>query len=71
MELKLKTDVGDLTAVLASDSLDDGKIVWVGWLKEYPGVIVQERSIEEALDKLPKILDMMLEVEIKMLMKEI
>ena len=68
MELKLKTDIGELTAVFVSDILDH-KTVWTAWIREYPGVITQSDNIQEALDKLPGILDLMLEVEIEQLMK--
>jgi len=70
MELKIQTDIGELTAVLASGTIGNHKTVWTAWIKEYPGVITQQNSIQEALDKLPKILDLVLEVQIKMLMRD-
>jgi len=69
MELKFKTDVGELTAVLLSDTIDGGsKTVWTAWIKEYAGVITQADSIQEALEELPRALDLMLEVQIDALM---
>jgi predicted RNase H-like HicB family nuclease len=66
MELKLKTDIGELTAVFVSDTIDNGgKTVWTAWIKEYAGVITQADSIQEAMDKLPEILDLILEVQIE------
>lgn len=70
MELKLKTDVGELTAVFVSDQMNN-KTVYTAWLEEYPGVVTQADSIQEAMDELPKILDMWIEVEIEHLLDEI
>lgn len=67
MELKLKTDVGELTAVFVSD-MAGNKVAYTGWIKEYPGVVTQTETIGEGMKQLPKILDMMFEVEIKHLM---
>lgn len=69
MELKLKTDVGELTAVFVSDVAGD-KIMYTGWIKEYPGVITQSDTISEGMQQMPKILDMMLEIEIEYLMND-
>lgn len=70
MELKIKTDVGELTAIVLSDMLDNCKTAYTAWIKEYPGVITQADTIQEALDKLPAILDLMFEVEINHLMND-
>ena len=69
MELKLKTHVGELTAVFVSD-MAGNNIAYTGWIKEYPGVITQTDTISEGMKKLPKILDMMLDMEIKYLMND-
>jgi len=71
MELKIQTDVGELTAVLVSDiRISNHATVWTAWLKEYPAVVTQANSIQEVLDELPKILDLLFEVEIEHLMKD-
>ena len=67
IELQLNTDVGELTAIFISDTIDNHKTVWTGWIKEYPGVITQAETIEEAMNQLPGILDMLLKVEMQML----
>lgn len=70
MELKFKTDVGELTAVLLSDTIDGGsKTVWTAWIKEYAGVITQADTIQEALEELPRILDLFLRVQADQLVK--
>lgn len=62
MELKLKTDVGDLTAVFLKDWAGSD-LVYVGWIKEYPGVVVQTDTIEEAMKEMPGILYDIIKIE--------
>lgn len=68
INLTLKTDVGKLMAVFIPDTISD-KVVWTAYIEEYPGVVMQVDSIQEGMDKLPGILDMVLEMEIKMMMQ--
>lgn len=67
IKLTLKTDVGKLTAIFIADTISD-KVVWTACIEEYPGVVTQADSIQEGMDKLPKILDMVLTAEIQMMM---
>ena len=66
MELKLKTEIGEVTAVFVSNPINAYKNVYTAWIIEKPGVIVQSDSIGEAIDDLHKSLSLMLEVENKM-----
>lgn len=66
MELKLKTEIGDVTAVFVSSPVNAYKNAYTAWIIEKPGVIVQSDSVGEAIDDLHISLRMMLEVEKKM-----
>lgn len=64
---RLKTDVGELTAVFIMNTGDhDG--IWTAYIEEYPGVVTQGENMEVVMARLPVILDLMLEVQIKSMM---
>lgn len=70
MEIKVKTEIGEMTAVIVSDILDNHQTAYTAWLKEYPGAVTQDETISGAINKLHTALEMLLEVEIQMLMED-
>jgi len=61
MELKLKTKIGELTAIFESEPINCYQDVYVAWFKEQPSIIVQANSVNEAIDELYISLDVLLE----------
>lgn len=70
IELKLKTEMGEVTACFVSSPISLMKNIYTGWIKEKPGVIVQADSIDEAIDELHISLKFMMEVETEIQIKE-
>lgn len=60
MELKLQTEIGEMTAIFVQDILSTD---YTAWFKEKPNVIAQGENISEAIESLHKILNMILVVE--------
>ncbi len=60
MELKLKTEIGELTGVFQQDILTSG---YTAWFKEKDNIIAQGDNLTEAIDNLHEILNVVLEFE--------
>ena len=65
MELKLQTQIGELTAVFVCEAENCYQNVYTAWFKEKAGVVVQSISVQKAIDDLHSSLKLMLEVENK------
>ena len=63
MELKIKTVVGELTAVFESFPINCYQDIYTAWFKEKPRVVVQADSVNEAIDELHKSLEAWLRYE--------
>ena len=51
-ELKIQTEVGEMTAIFESYPLFAYQNYYVAWFKEMPEVIVQANNINDAIDEL-------------------
>lgn len=63
MELKLQTQIGELTAVFVCEPANCWKDSYTAWFKEKPSVVTQADSVQEAIDNLHDGLKLILEVE--------
>lgn len=62
-ELIINTEIGQLTAVFECHPLNAWTNAYTAWIKEKPSVVVQARSINEAIDELHTSLKVILEFE--------
>jgi hypothetical protein len=63
MELKIQTEIGELTGVFAQDPIDVLHCSYTAWFKEKPEVIVEANSINEAINELHISLKIILDYE--------
>lgn len=63
MELKIQTEIGQMTGVFESHPINCYQDYYVAWFKEKPSVIVQADTIEEAIEELNLSLHVILEFE--------
>lgn len=63
MELKIQTEIGQLTGVFESDPISCYQDIWTAWFKEKPSVIVEADSVNEAIEELLISLKVLLEYE--------
>lgn len=63
MELKIQTEIGELTGVFAQDPIDIMHNTYTAWFKEKPGCIVEGNSVNQCIDELHLSLKVILEME--------
>lgn len=63
MELKIQTEIGEMTGVFESTAINCYQEVWTAWFKEKESVVVQANSVNEAIDELHRSLEVLLEFE--------
>jgi len=63
MELKLKTEIGEMTGVFEATAINCYTDVYTAWFKEKPSIIVEANSVNEAIDELYISLKALLEFE--------